>query len=747
MIVYEGGKRYIGYKHLAVRDICNKSTDIVVPDYSQLSLLSDGDILITCPLTTIVNGEQQYCDVRIGRNKTTLTVRHMEFQLAITFECSQQTVDGIMLLMQKIKICEGIEATTIHSKAFIEERISLIHDENSGKTMIRSKSCKILLSLCSKHSYCCCCINSHQTFMKRSNRKRPNIDMTSPETVPKSPKHDNNEPNDEPKDGDDEDEITLCEEDHKDMMSILDSLTSNGISENFPLLLKSQLQNSKKGMDTRRRRWDPKIISLCLGIYVRSPQAYTDLKTSGFFVLPSQRLLRYHKNSIRQRPGFVEENLSWMSNEAEKQNISDFGKHGGLIIDEMSLQDDLIIERNGDMWHLVGVVDMGETNNNIDIICQGRKTVRLASHALQFVFHGLSGFRWPVVYFGSYTATAHQLYTSFWDCVDQLDNHGFTVDYIMADGASTNRSFTSMLFPGKPRDMDYEFSDVFREHRISAIQDIMHVLKKTRNNIEASKADNKTKNGRYLVLNDKSIIWEHWEECFRYNIQNGFAIHSKLTDEHIVLTPASKMRNQLAIQVLNKDMLYLMKAYQATLCEPERLASSVLLLEQTSKMVEIFSDRNRPLSSMDDTRFLTLADILHFFNSWETEIEKSVMYISKKNLITWETRDDINSSLKGFVTLCQRMIGKGNSINPGFMNSDLVENLFGQQRGIRNGLNTNPTLSQYGPANTAIILGQCSVSNKSNSGTTTSYYSASTPCALNPGRNKIAKSKRRSIRL
>ena len=58
----------------------------------------------------------------------------------------------------------------------------------------------------------------------------------------------------------------------------------------------------------------------------------------------------------------------------------------------------------------------------------------------------------------------------------------------------------------------------------------------------------------------------------------------------------------------------------------------------------------------------------------------------------------------------------GNSINPGYLNSDLVENLFCQQRGIRNGLNTNPTLLQYGPSNIAIILGQCSVSNKSNSG-------------------------------
>jgi hypothetical protein len=48
-------------------------------------------------------------------------------------------------------------------------------------------------------------------------------------------------------------------------------------------------------------------------------------------------------------------------------------------------------------------------------------------------------------------------------------------------------------------------------------------------------------------------------------------------------------------------------------------------------------------------------------------------------------------------------------VDPAYFNSDIVENLFGQQRGIRNGLNANPTLKQYGPSNTAIILGQCSV--------------------------------------
>ncbi|KAK3092667.1 hypothetical protein FSP39_005616 [Pinctada imbricata] len=275
----------------------------------------------------------------------------------------------------------------------------------------------------------------------------------------------------------------------------------------------------------------------------------------------------------------------------------------------------------------------------------------------------------------------------------------------------------------------------------------MHVLKKIRNNLESSKIQNKTSTGRYLVHNGKCITWDHWEACYRFNFQSGFSIHRKLTEEHINLTPATKMRNNLAIEVLNKDMLYLMRSYQATLKNPENLASSIEILEQTSELVDIFCCRNRPISSQEDKRFDILQKALSYFSSWEDAVEKSVMLVPSKNLMTMETRTDLNSSLMGFISLCKNMLNGKNSINPGYLSSDIVENLFGQQRGVRNGLNNNPTLAQYGPSNTAIILGQCTVSNKSNSTNKASFFTATTPCPLNTTRNKSQRATRRGIRL
>ena len=58
-------------------------------------------------------------------------------------------------------------------------------------------------------------------------------------------------------------------------------------------------------------------------------------------MLPSQRLLQYYKNSVDQAPGINQQQLDWMVKEAASKNVSNFGKRGGLVLDEMSIQDDI----------------------------------------------------------------------------------------------------------------------------------------------------------------------------------------------------------------------------------------------------------------------------------------------------------------------------------------------------------------------------------------------------------------------
>ena len=113
----------------------------------------------------------------------------------------------------------------------------------------------------------------------------------------------------------------------------LDGICSKGVPEEFRVLLQSQLSNARSGLEKRQRRWNPKVISICLSLYCRSPQAYQDLSKCGMLILPSKRLLQYYENSVPQAPGLIERNFQWMANEATKNNIHSYGKHEGLLID------------------------------------------------------------------------------------------------------------------------------------------------------------------------------------------------------------------------------------------------------------------------------------------------------------------------------------------------------------------------------------------------------------------------------
>ena len=70
-----------------------------------------------------------------------------------------------------------------------------------------------------------------------------------------------------------------------------------------------------------------------------------------------------------------------------------------------------------------------------------KKEIQMTTHAVQFVYQGFGGFRWPIGYFSTATATAHQIFFTFWQAVDLLTEYDFNVHYCMLDGASLNRSF------------------------------------------------------------------------------------------------------------------------------------------------------------------------------------------------------------------------------------------------------------------------------------------------------------------
>lgn len=88
--------------------------------------------------------------------------------------------------------------------------------------------------------------------------------------------------------------------------------------------------------DSRCRRYDEDTISLCLAIYASSSSYDIFRSWPG-----SPKTRQTYKNQIKQKPGILKDNLKWMQTEAKKRNLEGSEVNGGLLIDKMSIQDDL----------------------------------------------------------------------------------------------------------------------------------------------------------------------------------------------------------------------------------------------------------------------------------------------------------------------------------------------------------------------------------------------------------------------
>ena len=512
--------------------------------------------------------------------------------------------------------------------------------------------------------------------------------------------------------------------------------------ENRPQLVHmiSEQVKGAEHKDARGRRYNKEVISLALTLWTRCPKSYSELLKAGF-IFPSPNTLVLYKNCIVQKPGINSEMMTWMHNEAKRNQIPKVGFIGGLILDEMNIQKDLQVSNRGGDWKMIGFPDMGEGCNAMAAMSSNKQNLQLADHVLQFLFHGLTGFRMPFACYPTNQANSSDLYITVWDAVSALQNWEFQVAYISLDGSSNNRAFVKMHFDGNPMAEKLLLTNrTMPSQKIAVIPDPSHVFKKIRNSIfNSGPTPNYT---RHLLLNDHHISWKLWEDayfwCQNRNV-NPVAPHPKLTREYIFLTEPGKMRNAFAFETLNENMLYLMQAYQKSL-EPkmaESLNCAIELLHKTSCIIRNMTDK-RPIQDGSDVRLKENTEVLDWLMAWERSAA------SPKELMAAECREDWKWMIVGFDSFVKMVLqNHQTSVYPCDINSDIIENFFCSQRGITGGNTTNPGMKNYLYNINSIVLGQSSVSTKSNAGyagKSAEPYKYSTPGPLQP-----TKSRRRSL--
>ena len=213
---------------------------------------------------------------------------------------------------------------------------------------------------------------------------------------------------------------------------------------------------------------------------------------------------------------------------------------------------------------------------------------------------------------------------------------GLNVRFFCSDGASPNRSFYNIHSAFDKSNVSKDgvvywtwnrYS--FPRRKIFFISDVPHLMKTARNNFANSGAHSHSRN---LIIDGTEVSWQHIVKLLEIDLcvadREALGLYkTKLTPEHVYLTPRSKMNVSLAVQVFSKSV-YNLLAVQNLDCTVQTRKFIIFMIKffdclnicnecegKLSRKSDLL-----PYTSVHNSRLSWLKeDFLQFINSWQEE--------------------------------------------------------------------------------------------------------------------------------
>lgn len=332
------------------RDICVLPGD---PDALTIAVPTNIDVDGCTLLKTVTIKDNGTWSLSVRGKQVDLLKAGLEGKIAL----ERNAILGLLEVVKKLALCEGVEGL----KCTIQQH-KLVHDNNT-KTVTWSKTCTGVLKNGQKSHSCRTC----QKFQKYKNKTENRSD--------ESEEHSSDSEPDNSSDSEPDTNISL--------EAMLQQAPAN-----MKELIKSQIA-AIECQSPFARRWSQEMISWCMSIWTRSPKGYEQLKDNGHLILPSSRLLSQYKNRVRQTAGINPDNMRWMLQSAQKIKLPEFGYCGGIVHDEIHIEQDLVMVNTGeDGAHLVGYADLPKECMDIHALQANEIKQELATDVLQINFQG-----------------------------------------------------------------------------------------------------------------------------------------------------------------------------------------------------------------------------------------------------------------------------------------------------------------------------------------------------------------------
>ena len=447
------------------------------------------------------------------------------------------------------------------------------------------------------------------------------------------------------------------------------------ISEFLPTetvsFIESQLNCADK--KPKGRRWTFKDKSVALSIYFHSKRAYKVL--GKIFKLPSKSTLSKILQGSGISPGISDKVMHALKIKANQMSIED--RQCVLLFDEMSLKYGLTYNPHGDF--IEGFENYGNFGS----------TQHISNHALCFMVRGLKQ-KWkqPLAYFLSSNTTPSQTLKCITkSIITQLTDINLNVRVLICDQGSSNRSF---LETNEHVNSTQPYFYV-NNQKIFVMYDPPHLLKSIRNNLCSTG----------FLLDGKQILWKYVGLLYDLDCKSTLRIVPKLTKQHVQLTNFSKMRVNLAAQVLSHSV-----AAGIEFCVNHGLIDSNAI--HTANFISLMDRLFNVFNSCTLFSSVPYKSAISSHTSHLNFLNECIETFKKLRILTGKTVPSINGWLITINSLILLWKDLNETCNYKFLltnrlNQDCLENLFSVIRG-KGGHRDNPTPCQFRTAFRQIVF-------------------------------------------
>ncbi|KAG1678603.1 hypothetical protein FOA52_012610 [Chlamydomonas sp. UWO 241] len=389
------------------------------------------------------------------------------------------------------------------------------------------------------------------------------------------------------------------ERDRDDLLAVLDSEAVRKKLLAVPLWSAYMVDQGRYANLERSQnmQWHPAVIHAALDLYLKSSQAYEQLRSSGLMFLPSGRQLRRYKAAAGAKPGWQPSVIDHMFCALlDGRVLADMPPAeftGGLAFDEMTIASGLVWDRTtGKLrgWNSCGsygehaaLAPLGGADGAEDLAPPPMEELEAARapHLLEIVFvsAGNPAFRYPVACFLTGGLSVTQLLAMITDGITQLALHEpqpLTVLWTVCDGAVVGRAFQRAMHDiefAKELLRNLGLTDVRYAHGYMSVMrhpvfpwlpifnlsDVPHIFKKVRNALE--KSNNLRHMGvdgnplRDLRIGGTSLSWVDIEELLAWDQRRTLHV-TMLTNESVYLNSLLRMRTHLASIVIRAGAMF-----------------------------------------------------------------------------------------------------------------------------------------------------------------------------------------------